>query len=119
MKQMMAILSTGILTSALFGCTQAGPQRTVATHGYPYTFGTELPAPNPAYRKWTTAQLQQRRIDLYYMVPQSQSRHGIAAYTYRGMPLPQEDEIKANAAELSRLYYGGEKANELQRVYHE
>ena len=119
MKQMMAILSTGILTSVLFGCTQAGPQRTVATHGYPYTFGTELPAPNPAYRKWTTAQLQQRRIDLYYMVAQSQSRHGVAEYTYYGVPLPQQDEIRLVEAELSHRYQAGDKAAELKPAWPE
>ena len=47
-----------------------------------------------AYRDWTTAQLQQRRLDLYNMVPQSQSRHGVAEYTYRGMPLPQQDDLR-------------------------
>ena len=30
------------------------------------------------YRDWTTAQLQQRRLDLYNMVPQSQHRNGVA-----------------------------------------
>ncbi len=123
MKEMMAVLGAGILTSALFGCTQAGPQPPVVTTGYPYATyagGRDVPTPrNPAYRDWTTAQLQQRRIDLYNMVPQSQSRHGVAEYTYRGVPLPQQDEIRAVEAELSRRYQAGDKAAELKPAWPE
>src|SRR5438067_5986483 len=106
MKRMMAILGAGIFASVLFSCTEAGPQPPMVTTGYPYATyarGSDVPTPpNPAYRNWTTAQLQQRRIDLYNMVPQSQTRNGVAAYTYRGIPLPQQDEIRLVEAELSR-----------------
>jgi hypothetical protein len=123
MKEIMAVLGAGILTSVLLGCTQAGPQPPVVTTGYPYATyagGRDVPTPrSPAYRDWTTAQLQQRRIDLYNMVPQSQSRHGVAEYTYRGVPLPQQDEIRAVEAELSRRYQAGDKAAELKPAWPE
>jgi hypothetical protein len=123
MKEMMAILGAGILTSVLFGCTQTGPQPPVVTTGYPYATyagGRDVPTPrNPAYSNWTTAQLQQRRIDLYNMVPQRQDRHGVAEYTYHGVPLPQQDEIRLVEAELSRRYQAGDKAAELKPAWPE
>ena len=123
MKQMMAVLGAGILTSVLFGCTGAGPQPPTVTTGYPYATyqgGRDVPIPrSPAYRDWTTAQLQQRRLDLYNMVPQSQSRHGVAEYTYRGMPLPQQDELRLVENELSRRYQAGDKAAELKPAWPE
>jgi hypothetical protein len=123
MKQVMAIFGAGILASVLFGCTEAGPQPPMVTTGYPYATyarGSDVPTPpNPFYRKWTTAQLQQRRTELYNMVPQSQSRHGVAEYTYRGMPLPQQDEIRVVEAELSRRYQAGDKAAELKPAWPE
>ena len=45
---------------------------------------------SPAYRDWTTAQLQQRRIDLYNMVPQSQSRNGVASTSTMGCRYPSK-----------------------------
>jgi len=123
MKQMMAVLGAGIFTSVLFGCTQAGPQPPVVTNGYPYATyarGWEVPIPRSAlYRNWTTAQLQQRRTDLYNMVLQSQSRHGVAEYTYYGVPLPQQDEIRLVEAELSYRYQAGDKAAELKPAWPE
>jgi hypothetical protein len=123
MKQMMAVLGTGILASVLFGCTQAGPQPPTVTTGYPYATyarGWDVPTPpNPAYRNWTTVQLQQRRTDLYNMVLQTQDRHGVAEYTYYGVPLPQQDEIRLVEAELSRRYQAGDKAAELKPAWPE
>ena len=123
MKEMMAILGVGILASVLFSCTGAGPQPPTVTTGYPYATyagGRDVPIPlSPAYRNWTTAQLQQRRIDLYNMVPQSQNRNGVAEYTYRGMPLPQQDDLRLVEAELSRRYQAGDKAAELKPAWPE
>ncbi len=115
MKQLMAVLGAGILASVLFSCTGAGPQPPTVTTGYPYATyqgGRDVPIPlSPGYRNWTTAQLQQRRLDLYNMVPQS--------HTYRGMPLPQQDEIRLVEAELSRRYQAGDKAAELKPAWPE
>jgi hypothetical protein len=123
MKQLMAVLGVGILASVLFSCTGAGPQPPTVTTGYPYATyagGRDVPIPlSPAYRNWTTAQLQQRRIDLYNMVPQSQSRNGVGEYIYHGVPLPQQDEIRLVEAELSRRYQAGDKAAELKPAWPE
>jgi hypothetical protein len=122
MKQMMAILGAGILTSVLFSCTGAGPQPPVLPPAIPTRLIKEEGCSYSAksgLRDWTTAQLQQRRLDLYNMVPQSQDRHGVAEYTYRGMPLPQQDEIRLVEAELSRRYQAGDKAAELKPAWPE
>src|SRR5438552_5734250 len=91
MKQMMAVLGAGILASVLFGCTQAGPQPPVVTTGYPYATyagGRDAPIPrSPYYRDWTPAKLQQRRIDLHHMQPQSPSRHGVREYDHHVVAL--------------------------------
>src|SRR2546430_4743003 len=104
----MAVLGAGVLTSALFGSAQPGPRPPVVTTGYPYATyagGRDVPIPlSPAYRDWTTAQLQQRGIDLYNMVPQSQSRHGVDEYTYRGVALPQQGGIRFVQGELLRRW---------------
>jgi hypothetical protein len=122
MKETMAILGAGILAGVLFSCTE-GPQPPTVTTGYPYATyagGRDVPIPrNAAYANWTTAQLQQRRLDLYNMVPQRQNRNGVAEYTYRGVPLPQQDEIRLVEAELSRRYQAGDKAAELKPAWPE
>ena len=65
------------------------------------------------YRNWTTAQLQQRRLDLYGMTPLAQNRNGVPAYIYHGQALPQQDEIKAIEVELNWRYQHGDKSAEL------
>ena len=62
------------------------------------------------YANWSTAQLQQRRLDLYGMTPLAQSRNGVPEYIYHGQALPQQDEIKAIEVELNRRYQAGDKS---------
>ena len=82
---------------------------------YAYNSGYDyVPADSP-YRRWTTAQLQDRRRDLYATVPYRQDRHGLPVYQYVGTPLPQQDEIFAIEAELNRRYKAGDKDAELVR----
>jgi len=62
---------------SLIGCAQqAAPPS--ATTGYTYSrYATTAEVwgyRNPAYRNWTTAQLQQRRLDLYGMTPLTETR---------------------------------------------
>jgi hypothetical protein len=71
------------------------------------------------YRSWTTAQLQQRRKELYYMIPQTQSRQGVAAYYRSELPLPQEDELRLVEAELNRRYHSGDVSALMQPVWPE
>lgn len=71
--------------------------------------------PNSPLRKLTTAELQQRRLDLYKTVPRGETKRGIPYYTYHGQPLPQQDEILAIEAELKRRLEAGDKTAELPR----
>jgi hypothetical protein len=96
MKVLMALLSLAILGNVLTGCA-----RQPATPAAVVSAG---PANSP-YREWTTAQLQQRRNDLYYMLP----RGG-------GSPSPQQNEIRAIEGELMRRFRAGDKMAELKPV---
>lgn len=71
-----------------------------------------------AYATWTTADLQKRRLELYRMVPQRPlTRARLPAYTTRGQPLPQQDEIKVIEAELNQRYKAGDKTAELKPAW--
>src|SRR5438094_8301055 len=81
---------------SLIGCAQqAAPPS--ATTGYTYSrYSTTAEVcgyRNPAYRNWTTAQLQQRRLDLYGMTPLTETRQGVPAYSYHGQAQPSQAEI--------------------------
>jgi hypothetical protein len=81
-----------------------------------YSTGNYANSPkNSPLRKMTTAQLQQRRLDLYRTIPYGQTRRGVPYYTYSGQPLPQQDELLALEAELNRRYQAGDKSAELKR----
>jgi len=72
---------------------------------------------SPAYRDWTTAQLQQRRLDLYGMNPLTQTREGVPAYIYHDQATPSQDEIKAIEVELNWRYQHGDKTAELKEFW--
>jgi hypothetical protein len=104
----------------LIGCAEQPPPP-VQTGNYPYdrwARTTEVWGhPNPIYRNWTTAQLQQRRLDLYATVPLARTRNEVPAYIYYGQPLPQQDEIKAIEVELNRRYQAGDKSANLEEFW--
>jgi len=106
--------------AGLIGCAEQPPPP-VQTANYPYDRYARTAEvwgyPNPVYRSWTTAQLQQRRLDLYAMQPLTQTRNGVPAYIYHGQPLPQQDEIKAIEVELNRRYQAGDKTAELKEFW--
>jgi hypothetical protein len=118
MKLLMAAI-LGVGGALLAGCAESptadntgvrnAPYSAYATNRYNYV------AADSPYRKWTTAQLQQRRKDLYATVPYRQDRHGTPVYQYVGQPLPQQDEIFAIEAELNRRYQAGDKSAEPER----
>jgi hypothetical protein len=119
MKRLLAVL----FGAGLAGCVTDTQPVTVANTHIPYvahsrsadvTFPTDT-----AYASWTTSQLQKRRLELYAMVPQTQTRHGVPAYFYSGTPLPQQDEIKAIEAELNQRYKSGDKTAKLQEWWPE
>ena len=107
----------------LIGCANqpAPPPGPAVTGGYPYSryaYTAEVWGHrSPAYRDWSTAQLQQRRLDLYATVPLTRNRNEVPAYIYHGMPLPQQDEIKAIETELNRRYQAGDKSAELKEFW--
>jgi|SRR5690242_9516389 hypothetical protein len=121
MKQLWELLALAF-AAALFGCTTESPQQiTVANTHYPYSrYSTspEVTGPtNTPYATWTTAQLQQRRLDLYATVPFTRDRNEVPAYIYNGVPLRQQDEIKAIEAELNKRYKAGDKTAELKEFW--
>jgi hypothetical protein len=121
MKQSLLAL---LLTTGLLGCTTEPPQQiTVANTHYPnsrYSTSAEVTGPtNTPYATWTTAQLQKRRLDLYAMVPLARTSNEVPAYIYHGVPLRQQDEIRAIEAELNRRYQAGDRAARLESFWHE
>ena len=120
MKKLLALISA-VSAAGLFGCAQEPEQVTVANVHYPYSrYSTTTETwgrPNPAYANWTTAQLQKQRLELYAMVPQGQDRHGVPFYIYQGVPLRQQDELKAIEVELNRRYQAGDKSANLQEAW--
>ena len=104
----------------LVGCAEQYAPPAVTT-GYTYsrysTTGEVWGYRNPAYRNWTTAQLQQRRLELYGMTPLARSSSEVPAYIYHGQALPQQDEIKAMEVELNWRYQHGDKAAELKEFW--
>jgi hypothetical protein len=123
MKQLLASLALG-LAATLIGCTTEEPQQiTVANTHYPnsrYSTSAEVTGPtNTPYATWTTAQLQKRRLDLYAMVPLARTRNEVPAYIYHGVPLRQQDEIRAIEAELNRRYQAGDRAARIESFWPE
>ena len=65
---------------------------------------------NTDYSNWPTAQLQQKRLELYKQIPVKGNRKNVAAYVKNGEPLPAEDEIKLIERELDKRRSAGDKA---------
>lgn len=102
---------------ALPACLDAQAPTTVRSYS-DAKYSTGVPANSPKdspLRKWTTADLQKRRIDLYRMVPQKQNQHGVPIYITHGDKTPQQDEILQIESELNRRYQAGDKSAELKR----
>ena len=118
MKTILALIFAGTLIACADSPTTTTSSDT-AVPAYSYsryaTGTTDLTPPNSPYRKWTTAALQQRRVELYRTVPRHESPRGVPVYHYRGEPLPQQDQIYAIEAELNRRFRAGDKAASLDR----
>ena len=92
----LAAFAVGLIGCADQPAPSPGP---AVTGGYPYAryaytadvWGHR----SDVYKDWSTAQLQQRRLDLYATQPFTRTRTEIPAYIYSGGLLPQQDEIKA------------------------
>jgi hypothetical protein len=119
MKQLLlAAFAVGLVGCADQTLPPPGP---AVTGGYPYDRYSRTADAwghvSPVYKNWTTAQLQQRRLDLYATVPFTRDRNEVPAYIYSGMPLPQQDEIKAIEVELNNRYKAGDKSAELKEFW--
>ncbi|MEY2546855.1 MAG: hypothetical protein QOG48_1972 [Verrucomicrobiota bacterium] len=113
---MKTFLTIAILAGAIsFAQAQS---EAVPNRGYT-RYSTGVPATSPKnspFRKWATAQLQQRRIELYRTVTRHETRQGAPVYHYhQGDTSPQQDEIFAIEGELNRRYQAGDKDAELKR----
>lgn len=116
MKQfLLAVFAVGLI-----GCAEQSAPPAMTT-GYTYSrYATTAEVwgyRNPAYRNWSTAQLQQRRIELYGMTPLTESRQGVPAYIYHGQAQPSQDEIKSIEVELNWRYQHGDKTAELKEFW--
>ena len=107
----------------LIGCANqpAPPPGPAYTGGYPYAryaYTADVWGHRgDFYKDWGTAQLQQRRLDLYATQPFTRTRTEIPAYIYSGGLLPQQDEIKAIENELNWRYDHGDKSAELKEFW--
>src|SRR2546429_5232806 len=70
MKTLLAVVIAAVLVSSAYGQSASANGQPVG----PKTTGPGAFSPaNSPYRKWTTKQLQQRRLDLYRQIPQTQT----------------------------------------------
>src|SRR5689334_5618074 len=69
-----------------------------------------LATSNSDYSRWSTSQLQQKRLELYKELPQVGNRKHVAVYAKHGQPLPEEDEIRLIEQELDKRKAAGDKA---------
>ena len=119
MKTLLAVAIAVSFISCAYGQTSDG---TSAAALGPRTGPAYYSPPNSPYKKWTTAQLQQRRLDLYRQIPQRQTN----LPGHKGEPVfihhegdgvsDQSKEIYAIEAELNYRYQHGDKDAELKRA---
>ena len=115
MKTLLSVL----LALAFISCANAQSNNgTSAAALGPRTGPAYYSPPNSPYRKWTTAQLQQRRLDLYRQIPQRQDGHGRPVFIHHSGEgeSDQQKEIYSIEAELNRRYQAGDKDAELKRA---
>ena len=115
MKTLLAVVIATLVAGSVYSQGTAGTGQPVG----PKTTGPGSYSPaNSPFRKWTTKQLQQRRLDLYRQIPQRQDRHGRPIFVHHGGEAfsDQQKEIYAIEAELNRRYQAGDKDAELKRA---
>ena len=113
MKTLFAVLIAGLIVGSAYGQPIPGSQPLGPKFG-PGSYSPE----NSPFKKWTTAQLQQRRLDLYRQIPQKQDQHGRPIYIHHGGEAfsDQQREIYAIEGELNYRYQHGDKDAELKRA---
>ena len=116
----MKTLFLAAFAVALIGCADqyAPPAVTTGSTYSRYSTTAEVWGyRSPRYRDWTTAQLQERRLELYGMTPLTQTREGVPAYIYHGQPMPAQDELKTIEVELNWRYQHGDRTAELKEFW--
>ena len=119
MKTLLAVAIAALVASSTYG-------QSASAGGQPLGPKTTGPGayspPNSPYKKWTTAQLQQRRLDLYRQIPQTQTNlpghRGEPVFIHHGGEAfsDQQREIYAIEGELNYRYQHGDKDAELKRA---
>lgn len=119
MKTLLAVAIAAVLVSAVNG-------QSISREGQPVGPKTTGPGayspPNSPYKKWTTKQLQQRRLDLYRQIPQTQTsgagHAGVPVFIHHGGEAysDQQKEIYVIEGELNYRYQHGDKDAELKRA---
>ena len=115
MKTLLTVLfAVGVISCAN---AQSNGGTSAASLG-PRTGPAYYSPPNSPYKKWTTKQLQQRRLDLYRQIPQRQDRNGRPVFIHHEGEgeSDQQKEIYAIEAELNYRYQHGDKDAELKRA---
>src|SRR2546425_8011668 len=115
MKTLLAVAIATVLASSAYAQSASANGQPVG----PKTTGPGAYSPeNSPFKKWTTAQLQQRRLDLYRQIPQSQDRRGRPIFIHHGGEAfsDQQKEIYAIEGELNYRYQHGDKDAELKRA---
>jgi hypothetical protein len=115
MKTLLAVVIAALVAGSAYAQSASANGQPVG----PKTTGPGAFSPaNSPYRKWTTAQLQQRRLDLYRQIPQRQDRHGRPVFIHHGGEAfsDQQKEIYAIEGELNYRYQHGDKDAELKRA---
>lgn len=119
MKTLLAVAIAAVIAGSAYGQSASHEGQPVG----PKTTGPgAYSPPNSPYRKWSTAQLQQRRLDLYRQIPQTQTNlpghRGEPVFIHHGGEAfsDQQKEIYAIEGELNYRYQHGDKDAELKRA---
>ncbi len=115
MKTLLAVAIAAVIAGSAYGQSASREGQPVG----PKTTGPGAFSPaNSPFRKWSTADLQQRRLDLYRQIPQRQSRRGVPIFTHHGGEAfsDQQKEIYTIEGELNYRYDHGDKSAELKRA---
>ena len=119
MKTLFAVVIATLVAGSVYSQGTAGTGQPVG----PKTTGPGSFSPaNSPFKKWTTKQLQQRRLDLYRQIPQTQTNlpghRGEPVFIHHGgeASSDQQKEIYAIEGELNYRYQHGDKDAELKRA---
>jgi hypothetical protein len=108
MKRLLALA----FAASLLGCAESSNPTAATRETQSATRGEADSTATSSISEWTTAQLQQRRADLFAEGTTWKTKRGVSVSAAHGTRIPtsQQREIKAIEAELNRRYQAGDKA---------